>query len=213
MHLLSYFIPVTVLRTSSPYNKDIRVLEESGKMKLLCNGARESGEYIAALWRHAFRSFALASDRKTDNILVLGIAGGTVIHMLHALYPEAVITGVDIDPVIISVGKKYFGLGDLPLFRAVRGDAERFVARTPAKKFDCVVIDVFIGPDVPPFVLSPVFQRNVKKLLTPKGFVLINYLRQTGYETRAVTLETLLQSMYNHVRSDDIYNNRFFLAQ
>ncbi len=213
MHWLSYFIPVTIFQTSSPYNKDIRILEESGKLKLLCNGARESGEYIAALWRHAFRSFRLTPDKKTGNILVLGIAGGTVIHMLHVLYPEAVITGVDIDPVIIGIGKTYFGLGAIPGFRAVRSDAGRYVARTPAGTFDCVVIDVFIGPDVPEFVLSSLFQRNVKKILTPKGFVLINYLRQPGYETRAVTLLSLLQSMYKKVVSDDIYNNRFFLAQ
>ena len=144
---------------------------------------------------------------------MLGIAGGTVIHMLHTLYPEAVITGVDIDPVIIGIGKTYFGLGAMPGFRVVRSDAGRYVARTPAGTFDCVVIDVFIGPDVPEFVLSPLFQRNVKKLLTPKGFVLINYLRQPGYETRAVMLLSLLQSMYKKVVSDDIYNNRFFLAQ
>lgn len=213
MHWLSYLFPLTILKTSSPYNKDIRVLEESGVYKLLCNGARESGSYIALLWRHSFRSFRITRERSIKRILVLGVAGGTVIHELHTLYPDASITGVDIDAVIIDVGKKYFGLGKLLKFHAVCQDAVEYISAGKREEFDCIIVDIFIGPDVPDFVLDSNFERNVKKMLTPGGHVLINYLRQTGYENKAEKLYKLLRSLYENVQSDDIYNNRFFLAQ
>ncbi len=213
MHWLSYFIPLTVYKTTSPYNSDIRVLEESGKYKLLCNGARESGQYIAQLWRHAFAAFGLTSSRPVTKILVLGVAGGTVIHMLRELYPKAAIIGVDIDNVIIDIGKTYFGLSDLTGFRAVCQDADTYVASARSRQFDCVVVDLYIGSDVPEVVLSESFERNIRRLLTPRGFVLVNYLRQPGYENKVIALRELLSSLYKRVLSDDINNNRFFLAE
>ncbi len=213
MHWVSYFIPLTILRTGSRHNKDIRVLEESGKYKLLVNGARESGAYIAELWRYAFRCLHVDDTRSVTNILVLGIAGGTVIHMLHALYPKARITGVDIDEVMIDVGKNYFGLGKVAKFTMVCMDAAAFVAFHKGLRFDCVVVDIYVGPDVPDFVLTPEFQSSVKKIFTANGFVLINYLHQSGYEEKVVKLRDILQTIYKNVQSADIYNNRFFLAQ
>ncbi len=213
MHWLSYFFPFTILKTGSRYNKDIRILEESGKYKLLCNGARESGAYIALLWRYAFRKLRVTQVSKPQKILVLGVAGGTVIHMLHKAYPESRITGVDIDAVILDIGKTHFGLGALPRFRSVCRDARKFVSAYKGVRFDLVVVDIYVGPDVPDFVLTSKFERNVKKLLSQNGFVLINYLRQPGYEEKAVKLQNILQTLYNNVRSADIHNNRFFLAQ
>lgn len=213
MHWVSYFIPLTILKTGSRYNKDIRINEESGRFKLLVNGARESGAYIETLWKYAFGHLHVTRGRTVNNILVLGVAGGTVIHMLRTLYPEATITGVDIDDVILDAGKKYFGLGTLPRFTAVCRDARKFVSAYKGVRFDRIVVDIYIGPDVPDFVLSEVFERKVAKLVTPGGCVLINYLRQAGYEEKVATLRHVLETIYTNVTSVDIYNNRFFLAQ
>jgi len=88
MSVLSYIVPRVIYKTGSRYNRKIWVVEEAGKNKLLVNGARESGPYIEGLWRYALRELLVDSSRLVQNILVLGVAGGTVIHLLHALYPE-----------------------------------------------------------------------------------------------------------------------------
>lgn len=213
MHWLSYLVPFTILKTGSRYNKDIRINEENGKFKLLVNGARESGAYIEGLWRYALRNLRFTGRAKTKNILVLGVAGGTVIHLLHNLYPDARIIGVDIDAVMIEVGKKYFGLDTMQNLRCVCADAATFVASYKGTRFDLVVVDIFVGPDIPDFVSSAAFERNVKKHVSAGGVVLINYLRQPGYEEKAAKLQNVLQTLYNNVGSADIHNNRFFLAQ
>lgn len=210
MNWLSYIYPQTVFRTSSRYNRDIRINEENGKLKLLVNGARESGEYIKGLWVHAFSRFALPEGVK--HILVLGIAGGTVIQMFHNRYTRAKIVGVDIDQTMIDIGKRYFGLDTISNLRCICADAKEFVEQTN-NRFDVVVIDLFIGPDVPDFVISLPFQRKIRRMLTKNGRVVVNYLRQPGYEEKAIKIEELLGDIYGDVETVDRYNNRFFCAK
>ena len=50
--------------------------------------------------------------------------------MFHTLYPHAQITGVDIDAVMLSLGKKYFGLSDIPQLSLIVADAKDFVQRS-----------------------------------------------------------------------------------
>lgn len=213
MNWLSYIFPQTIERRASVYHREIRINEERGRYKLLANGARESGAYIEGLWRYALRNLGFTGRAKTKNILVLGIAGGTVIHLLHNLYPDARIIGVDIDAVMIEVGKKYFGLDTMKNLRCVCADAAAFAASYKGTRFDLVVVDIFVGPDIPDFVPSAAFERNVKKHVSAGGCVLINYLRQPGYEEKVAKLQKVLQTLYNNVGSADIHNNRFFLAQ
>jgi len=207
----TYLWPRVVLKTGSRYNRDIRIIEENRRYKLLVNGARESGEYIDGLWQHAFRSFGFPDNRQYSDILVLGIAGGTVIHMLHGLYPGARIAGVDIDEVMIGIGQEYFGLRDIKSLSCILGDARTYLTRT-GKKYDLIVIDLFIGPDVPDFVLDGAFHDSVRKRLRDNGAVFINYLRQPGYENKATELERLLKKRYTTVLSTDTNNNRFLLG-
>lgn len=211
MRWLSYIFPQTVLRTSSRYNRDIRVNEERGQYKLLVEGARESGEYIRKLWEYVFFRFK-APQQSPKNILVLGIAGGTVIHIVSDRYPEAEIVGVDIDQIMIDVGKRYFGLDAIANLRIICTDAQKFI-KTTRDTFDLIIVDLFIGPNVPDFVLTPDFQETIKRLLTNHGITVINYLRQPGYEEKAVKLDDVLRALYDDVRSVDRYNNRFFYAK
>ena len=206
MTWLSLLFPQTILRTSSPYNRDIRINEERGRFKLLVNGARESGENIEGLWKFAFGRLSISKHVKS--ILVLGVAGGTVIHLFHEMFPQASIVGVDIDPVMIDIGKKYFGLGDIPELRLIAQDALEFVNRDG--HYDLVVVDLFIGPEVPDFVISTAFEQKVRRLC---GLLLINYLRQPGYEEKVKKLEGLLKKLYAQVVTVDRYNNRFFYCK
>src|SRR3990167_7141257 len=103
MSWLSYFYPQTVGRFTSFYNKDIRVVEEQGRYKILVNGSRQSGPYIEMLWRKALSSFSITKNLPVKRILVLGVAGGNLIHLLRKMYPSASIVGVDIDQVMIDI--------------------------------------------------------------------------------------------------------------
>lgn len=212
MHWLSFIYPQTVLRTSSRFNPDIRVNEESGEYKLLVNGSRQSGKYIADLWQYAMMQFPFTLSLPITRILVLGVAGGTVIHMLHNIFPQAQITGVDIDPVMIEIGKKYFKLADVPKLKLIVADAQEYV-RKNNRQYDLVILDLFIGREIPGFASSEIFLQNVKRILKPDGRLFINFLREEEYEHKAKKLSSVLKKIFIDVRSVDRYNNRFFMVK
>jgi len=215
MSLLSYLFPRVIARYSTNYNRDIRVLEEKGKYKLLVNGSRQSGEYILKLWQQALCRFGIIPSPDVRSILVLGVGGGTVIHLLHALYPDAVITGVDMDEKMVSIGKKYFGLSKVSGLTLTVADAKEFLLMAVAKKkqWDMVVVDLFIGAAIPAFVGEERFIRDLKRIMAPKGMVLINYLHEREYRALAALLLCKLKKIFRSVRDCEVYNNRFFMVK
>lgn len=210
MSWLSYLFPLKVAKFSSQYNKEIRINEENEKLKLLVNGSRQSGAYIEMLWCEALAEFGLP-DRAL-HILVLGVAGGTVIHLLRSRYPQAKITGVDIDRTMIDIGKQYFGLDKIGNLSFVCQDAEQFVKKE-RKTFDLIIVDLFIGTHVPELVRKISFLKNLKASLTKNGVVVINYLREFEYGEKSETLRQTLIKLFARVQEKDLHGNRFFLAR
>lgn len=213
MHWITYLFPRTVVKTSSQYNRDIRVVEEALTYKLLVNGATETGPYIKKLLLYAFKKFNISKEKNVKTILVLGVAGGTIIHMLHDMYPKASITGVDIDPVMIEIGKKYFGLGSIKKLKLITADAKDYLQQQRLLIYDAVVIDLFIGRDIPDFVSSDNFLARIKLCLTTGGFVFINYLKELEFGLKPSGMTKTLRTVFTNVRSVDYQYNRFFLAK
>ncbi len=210
-HWLSYLFPRKLAEFSTKYNKYIRVNDEFGQRKLLVNGSVQSGRYIRSLWKHAFKAFGIFNRLKWNNVLVLGMGGGTVIELLHSQFPNALITGVDIDPVIIDIAKKYFLTGDRTYLQLVTADARTYVQKsTPA--FDCIIIDIFIGNAIPQFVKTNSFITYCKQRLSPGGAICINYLQDREYREKSDELNKALCSMFRAVQDFRIANNRFFFA-
>jgi len=210
--VFSYIIPQSIVQISSPYNTNIRLNLEFGRYKLLVNGSSQSGAYIEGLWNHAFNSFKVDSITKMRRVLVLGVGGGTVITMLRARFPKAEIVGVDIDEKIIEIGKKYFQLDTIDRLQLYCMDATKYLKSCPQHYFDMIVVDIFIGTDIPDFVVSEDFVRLLKTALLTEGIVLVNYLRERQYAKISQTLEHLLGAQFKTVKTDPIKFNRFFWA-
>jgi spermidine synthase len=215
MSLLSYLFPRVIARYSSNYNRDIRVLEEKGKYKLLVDGSRQSGEYILHLWQQAFCTFGIIPSPDIRSILLLGVAGGTVVHLLHAIYPDATIEGVEIDPRMISIGKQYFGLSRVEGLTLVENDAKIFIEKAvrAKKHWDMILVDTHVGPEVPEFVSNVRFLTLLHHALSPRGMVIINYLRELQYLIKSHQLRKKLNKIFRKVYETDICFNRFFVVK
>ncbi len=212
--LLSYLIPQKIAEFKTPFNSYIRINDEGSARKLLVNGSPQSGNYIDVLWSAAFGAFDIASRMNVKNILVLGTAGGTVIHKVHNLFPHARITGVEIDPVMIDIGKKYFDLGTIKELRFVHADAKEFVTSEVKKKhvYDLIIADMSFGRVIPEFLTTSLFIGKMKSLVTPYGSIVINYLRELEYGKKSELFMKTLQNFFSIVRDHVIYRNRFFFC-
>lgn len=215
MSLKSYFWSQTIARFSSRYNIDIRVSEDFGKLNLIVNGSIQSGPLIDKLWRKALTAFGIERLAKVRRILVLGVAGGNVIHILRGWFPSAHITGVEIDPVMIDVGRTYFSLKKDRLFTVVREDARIFVDRAISGRntYDLVIIDTFFGRHVPTWVSEKLFLMKLTSLVSQTGTIVINFLRENEYREMSDVLLDKLRQIFHSVMDTAIARNRFFCAR
>ncbi|MDI6811962.1 MAG: fused MFS/spermidine synthase [Desulfitobacteriaceae bacterium] len=108
---------------------------------------------------------------------ILGSAGGTMLglfeHWVRPTIPDLTLTGVEIDPDVIPLGQKYFGLtgSEGPV---VNADARTFL-HTRSDQADLIVVDAYTQQIYIPFHLSTQeFYQDVKTHLTPGGILALN---------------------------------------
>jgi predicted membrane-bound spermidine synthase len=106
------------------------------------------------------------------NSLVLGLGGGIVSRQLKE-YNKFNVEAVELDERIIAISKKYFKL-DKSGVRIYHDDARRFI-KNSKKKYDFIVLDIFSGELVPSHGLSKESFDDIKRILDPKGMLVINF--------------------------------------
>lgn len=112
-------------------------------------------------------------NKMDSSIAVVGVGGGGLCLLLRKLFPKSMITGIDIDPVVIDLAKNYFGLITDEKLKIVIEDGVKFIKKSD--KFDVVIFDVnssIQGADIscpPPEFLEEKTLEDVKKLIGETG--------------------------------------------
>jgi spermidine synthase len=119
--------------------------------------------------------FALAGMFSSDadfpaEILILGAAGGADARVLKHIYPRSRVTGVEIDPGLLELGRRHMGLDDY-IDRTVVGDGRAFL-RSSDEKFDLIVLDS--QTYIPFHMTTKEFFLLAKERLTDRGVVAFN---------------------------------------
>ena len=86
-------------------------------------------------------AFAFTED-KLQRVLVLGVGGGTVLKQIQKYISPQCITGIELNPVHLTVAKKYFGLKHKS-FELVEADAIDWLTTYKGEKFDLIIDDLF----------------------------------------------------------------------
>ncbi|NVJ61995.1 MAG: fused MFS/spermidine synthase [Gammaproteobacteria bacterium] len=135
-----------------------------------------------------------------NNILVLGLGGGTLPLTLHELLPEATITSVEIDPAVIRLARQYFNYHDNDKIKTFERDARLFVKRAALKKqsFDWIILDAFNGDYIPEHLMTQEFLQEVKSVLTDDGIITANTFSQSIlYRFESATYASVFGDFYN----------------
>ena len=172
--LLSYLIPMPIIKQKSKLSKSIEVTWNNGEMVLDSENTNYSYGSLQRILRKGLRNIGYAQVKAMENILILGVAGGSVIKTLvDEIDFKGQITGVEIDAEIIKVANNYFGLDKIQQLEIVIDDAFEFVLKTK-DKYDLIIIDIFQDTTMPNFLFENFFIDRLDFLLNPKGFVLFN---------------------------------------
>ncbi|HNQ16541.1 MAG TPA: fused MFS/spermidine synthase [Candidatus Woesebacteria bacterium] len=205
----------------SLYNH-IKISDHNGRLYLSTGNARgvqtisipESGimnnylDYLAL-------APSLLQKEKPHSVLLIGVAGGTVIKQLNQFFPDAVeIDAVEIDPTMIEVAKDYFALSDSEA-NIIIEEGRKYIATTQ-KKYDVVLIDAF-STDLyaPSHLMTQEFFAQIKTVLQPDGIMVFNavspQLAQDGPTLFQVIVNTVA-SIFPYTYHAPVRDNQFLIS-
>lgn len=170
----SYFIPINVVKKNSSISSTLEVTWNNGELVLDSKNTNYSYGSLQRILRKGLKYIGYDRIRKFENVLILGVAGGSVIKTLvDEIKFKGKITGVEIDKDVVEIANKYFRLNEIKNFEIIIDDAFEFVLKTK-DKYDLIIIDIFQDTKMPNFLFEDFFINRVNFLLNTEGFILFN---------------------------------------
>ena len=181
----------TVFETESELSGRIRVVEDHLERRLIVAGdtlsvypldgdwSRVQKEY----WWHALVAVELPP---APTVLMVGLGGGTQIHLVRRLVRPRRISAIERDPTIVRVARDWFGLAKVGGVEFLCADASVVVQSLAAanRRFDFIMEDAAYG-DVPERALP--LARALADLVSPRGALVLN--RHYRTDARDLTKE------------------------
>lgn len=172
--LFSYIVPIKIFKKKSQRSKIIEVTWANGELVLDSENTNYSYGSLQRILRYGLRNIGYDAILKMDHILLLGVAGGSVVKTLvDEIQYKGKITGVEIDPEMIKIANEYFNLNEIKQLEVVIDDAFEFVLKTK-NKYNLIIIDIFEDIKMPNFLFERFFSERICSLLQNHGFVLFN---------------------------------------
>ncbi len=116
---------------------------------------------------------------RTRSIAMIGYAGGTVGRAYGRFWPRVWIRGIELDPTVTEIGRRYFGLASNPRVSVATADGRTYL-ETHDRRYDAIFLDAFRQPYIPFYLTTQEFFSLVAQRLRPGGMVLANVGRVPG---------------------------------
>lgn len=155
---------------------------------------------LAPLFNSSLAGTGEAAIPPLDNMLLIGLAAGTISELFTDIYGPVAITGVELDPQIIEVGQQYFAMNQ-PNLTAIAADGRRWLAyQPPDQRWDMIAVDAYRPPYIPFHLTTVEFFELVRDHLSDEGVLAINVGRtDTNYDlvhALTATLNEVFPTVY-----------------
>lgn len=112
------------------------------------------------------------TPHKLHSVAIIGLAAGTIAHQFTQVYGPVHIDGVEIDPAIVAIGRKYFDMNEPNLDVHIQ-DGRTYLELTH-NKYDVVAIDAFEQPYIPFQLTTKEFFSLIRSHMNADGVVALN---------------------------------------
>lgn len=118
----------------------------------------------------------LLFNSRPENILMLGLGGGSLAKFCYHHLPAARITVVEIDPTVTAFREQFLIPRDDDRFRVIHGDGVAYLADhwQSGSRFDVILVDAFDFRGLAPTLVAPDFYDNALHSLAPGGVLVAN---------------------------------------
>ena len=132
-------------------------------------------------------------------VYMAGLGGGSIALFLHHYFPEVMIECAEIDPNMLEVARKFFGIPSDDRFKVKIQDGREFLQQQnyPAN-YDLILIDVALGDGYIPYNLSTLeFYQICRYHLSKSGVLIINTLGKKGFGDMYIkTIQSVFTQVY-----------------
>lgn len=153
-----------------------------------------SGSVMDGVFRKILKT--IPKNYHVKNVLLLGLGAGGAVREIRKRFPESYITAVEYDPEMVALTKICLPKKYWRSLEIVTDDAAKVVESTQ-KKFDLILIDLFVGDMLPPVVLSDRFVERLVAILKWDSYLGINFFKQ--HESGTAVFDRFL-SRWNNLR-------------
>lgn len=157
---------------------DITVSDEDGVITLRFGGRKQSTldgasgiEACQPYINHLH--LPVAAAQHAESALLIGLGGGVLAKRMWHDYPDMRIDVIEIDPEVVEVSRRFFGLPDDERLRIIVGDGRAYLERTDAC-YDVIVIDAYFEALAPYALVTEEFFRLVAERVNPGGAMAYN---------------------------------------
>jgi spermidine synthase len=205
-----------VYRKESQYHR-IAVTDDADSRYLRFDSSFQSGMYRADPYRTRFQyvdylHLGLAYNPDARNMLFIGLGGGSAPKRMWRDFPELRIQVAELDPEVVKVARRYFGLPSDPRLAVAVEDGRRYLARDD-RRWDVIVIDAFYSDSIPFHLTTREFLDLARSRLAPGGVIVTNVigilagdgsqLFRSLYRTYGTVFPTLLVHPVTEPGDDD----------
>jgi spermidine synthase len=172
----------------SKFNGNLRVLKTLGLGTYIqANDLTQSGGVVKSIWSQTLKKL---KTREIKKVLILGLGGGTAVKLIKNFWPQSKIIGVEIDPVMIELGKKYLGLDTFQVKIQLQ-DAYTL----NSSGYDLVLVDLYNGDQFPEKFEKEEFLKG----LTKNKLVIFNRLYYGDKRSDTVRFGKKLERVFTRV--------------
>jgi len=208
---------------NSPINGEVRVVEDFSGRSMIIGGVSQSGYLVEKLWRTAIRQIfnlkflIFNQDLNYSNFkcLILGLGCGNAAKIVSDKLPDCKIIGVEIDPMVIEMGKKYFGLNNIKSLKTIEFDAFKLISnfKFQISNYDLIIVDLYRGQEFPKEAEGQEFINGIKKILSNNGLVIFNRLSYGKYKKDAELFAENLKKYFKIVKTNKAVTNLLIFCQ
>jgi spermidine synthase len=116
-------------------------------------------------------------NENVKEVLIVGLGGASGPKSFLHYYPNVNVDVAEIDPVVVDVAKKYFGLKDDARLKIHTQDGRVFIKKSP-KQYDLIILDAYsanrYGLTVPRHLVTKEFFQEIYDKLSPDGIMIYN---------------------------------------
>ncbi|HRF49118.1 MAG TPA: fused MFS/spermidine synthase [Anaerolineales bacterium] len=170
------------------------------------NGLRTGGTFDLFLVAPFFNA-APVTENDVRSLALVGLAAGTVSKQYTAVYGPIPIDGIEIDPAVVEVGRRYFDMNE-PNLNVIVGDG-RWELEQLEGGYSVIGVDAYRPPYIPWQLTTREFFAIVHERLADDGVLVINVGRTPGDRSLVEALVGTLGAVFPSVYVVDVPNTGF----